>query len=264
MSTRISKRRRPGLIKKQSSAPTLKELTDVEDELDKAPHRFVKNGPLSKNGSDAEKFRAFQRCIGLLDLKLQSFTNAIRQLGSSVGLLDATTHIQDRLPKLLRLFQDNASKLFDTGIAPHNTDVQANLFDRNPRRSDSWKQTRKGSKAPNPRLLNVSCFPDQLESLAKELLMFIDRLNDVPEFVDEAVHTTHGPVIEVFKAFAGDLRYRADCLSEFGEKLHNAAITRHINELTEDFGSYADHVGVPAIRYSQERTATHLQNLSTV
>ncbi|KAH7322145.1 hypothetical protein B0J17DRAFT_772855 [Rhizoctonia solani] len=274
MSMRIGKRR-PALLRRQSSVRiSLGEFSDPEDEEnEKAENGFIRDMPFSKNGADAEKFRAFQRCISLLDLKLQSFANAIRQLGSSVGLLNATAHIQDRLPRIFRLFQENASKLFDIGVVLHSSSTQANAPNRT-RRSDSWHQTRRALKSSSLQSLNINSLPNQMEALATDLFVFIDRLNDVPEFVDEAVHTTHEPVIEAFKAFAGDLRYRADCLSDFGHQLNDVAITRHINELTEDLCSYADRargaldgfieVGVPAIRYSQERTATHLQNLSTV
>ncbi|CAE6402885.1 unnamed protein product [Rhizoctonia solani] len=234
----------------------------------------TKDVPLSMNRGDTERFRAFQRSIGLLDLKLQSFANAIRQLGSSVGLLDSTTCIQERLPQILRLFRENASRLFKTGVVMQDPDAQAHTSQRYERRSDSWRETRRQSLALSAGSLNTNTFPSQLKSLATDLITFVDRLNDVPEFVDTAVHTTHGPVVESCRAFAGDLQYRADCLSEFEDKLDDIAVVRHINELTGDIGSQADHlmnalhgfieVGIPAILYSQERTATNLQNLSAV
>ncbi|QRW23272.1 WD40 repeat protein [Rhizoctonia solani] len=234
----------------------------------------TKDVPLSMNRGDTERFRAFQRSIGLLDLKLQSFANAIRQLGSSVGLLDSTTCIQERLPQILRLFRENASRLFKTGVVMQDPDAQAHTSQRYERRSDSWRETRRQSLALSAGSLNINTFPSQLKSLATDLITFVDRLNDVPEFVDTAVHTTHGPVVESCRAFAGDLQYRADCLSEFEDKLDDIAVVRHINELTGDIGSQADHlmnalhgfieVGIPAILYSQERTATNLQNLSAV
>ncbi|KAF8702941.1 negative gluconeogenesis, partial [Rhizoctonia solani] len=278
----------PGLLKRRSSVRTVSsEFGDVavggpEKISDDCQHRgclpiailVTKDVPLSMNRGDTERFRAFQRSIGLLDLKLQSFANAIRQLGSSVGLLDSTTCIQERLPQILRLFRENASRLFKTGVVMQDPDAQAHTSQRYERRSDSWRETRRQSLALSAGSLNINTFPSQLKSLATDLITFVDRLNDVPEFVDTAVHTTHGPVVESCRAFAGDLQYRADCLSEFEDKLDDIAVVRHINELTGDIGSQADHlmnalhgfieVGIPAILYSQERTATNLQNLSAV
>ncbi|CAE6438103.1 unnamed protein product [Rhizoctonia solani] len=213
---------------------------------------ICKGGPFSGSGADAERLRAFQESVGDLDIKLQRFANAIRWLGSSVGLLDATVHIQERLPQILDLFQDNASRLFDTGVAPYTPDVKVNPFKRYRRRSS---------------LLS------ELESLADALRMFVNRLEDVPEFIDEAVHTTHKLVFKAFQAFADDLSYHADCLSDFKDKISNIASVRHIHELTDDLSSQADHIsraldgfvqgGVPAIRYLQECMADRLQNLST-
>ncbi|KDN45838.1 hypothetical protein RSAG8_04671, partial [Rhizoctonia solani AG-8 WAC10335] len=236
-------------------------------------HKVCKGGPFSGSGADAERLRAFQESVGDLDLKLQRFANAIRWLGSSVGLLDATVHIQERLPQILDLFQDNASRLFDTGVAPYTPDVKVNPFKRYRRRSSLVGSVIRDSTISDPQTLHINQLPGKLKSLADALRMFVDRLNDVPEFVDKAVHTTHRPVNEAFQAFADDLTYCADCLSDFENKLSNIASVRHINELTDDLSSQVNHVsnalngfieeGVPAIRYFQERMADRLQNLST-
>ncbi|EUC66910.1 WD repeat protein, putative [Rhizoctonia solani AG-3 Rhs1AP] len=164
--------------------------------------------------------------------------------------------------------------LFDTGVTPYTMDVNANPFKRFRRRSSLGGPILRDSVASNSQVPSISQLPAELESLAGALYMFVNHLNDVPEFIDEAVHTTHRPVIKAFQAFADDLSYRADCLSEFKDKLVNVAFARHINELTDDLSTPAAHVssaldgfievGIPAIRYYQERMADRLQNLSTV
>lgn len=58
-------------------------------------------------------FRAFDRNAHNLDHKLQSFANAVRQLGSSVGLLNATYHLRGALIQIQFLFQDNVNCLLE-------------------------------------------------------------------------------------------------------------------------------------------------------
>lgn len=50
--------------------------------------------------------------------------------------------------------------------------------------------------------------PEELQLLAQDLNTFLECLNQIPEFTDEAVNTS---VI----SFQGDLRYWASCLKEF-------------------------------------------------
>ncbi|CAE6541224.1 unnamed protein product [Rhizoctonia solani] len=113
----------------------------------------------------------------------------------------------------------------------------------------------------------IENLPNELQLLAGNLKTLLDRLNEVPEFTDEAVNS---PI----KAFQDDLQYRFSCLREFEEQLKVLAVARYINDLTEDLGSHMDNmknslnifidVGVPTIRFYQTHAATGLQNLSTV
>ncbi|QRW04770.1 BRCA1 carboxy-terminus (BRCT) domain protein [Ceratobasidium sp. AG-Ba] len=65
-------------------------------------------------------------------------------------------------------------------------------------------------------------------------------------------------------------KYRASCLRDFQGQLKTPAIAKYINDFTEDIGEHMDTMKdsldtfLVAIRASQERTVTGLQNLSTV
>ncbi|CAE6417437.1 unnamed protein product [Rhizoctonia solani] len=250
----------------------LKEEAETEKRQDIYP--MIEDDRTYSNTEGIEKFRAFDECISLLMLKLDTFANAVRQLASSAGILNATNHLRWRLPRIQRLFQDNASGLFD--IIPRATDGAAGSSNAHRHRTASKRRNTGESMRRDPQPTEINTFPDELELLAKDLEAFVHHLIDVPEFTDESVHTTHEAVNVSAIAFAKDLRYRASCLKEFEDRLleNDPVISSHINEFTEDLVSHAVcvrdalnafiEVGVPAIRYSQQRMATSLQNLSTV
>jgi hypothetical protein len=52
-------------------------------------------------------FNAFNSHVSTLDHQLQGFANAIRQLGSSVGLLNATYYLRGSLIQIEYLFREN-------------------------------------------------------------------------------------------------------------------------------------------------------------
>ncbi|KAG8788488.1 hypothetical protein FRC12_014529 [Ceratobasidium sp. 428] len=246
------------------------ELTQLRDE-EQEREKEINYGPTADERSTSEiegveRFRLFDERIHRLDLKLQSFTNAVRQLGSSVGLLNAAYHLRARLTQIQYLFRENAAEQFDDvahglnhGTKPYSSRRRAKA-----RKSKLMAHLARPNK---PWTSEIEDLPVEMEFLAKDLHEFLDRLNDVPEFTDEAVNAA-------IMAFEDDLKYRASCLREFGGQLRFVAVAKYINDLSEDLGEHMDRmkdsldnfidVGVPTIRFSQKHTATGLQNLSTV
>jgi len=246
------------------------ELTELRDE-EQEREKDVNYGPtaderLSSEIEGVERFRVFDERIHKLDLKLQSFTNAVRQLGSSVGLLNAAYHLRARLTQIQYLFRENAAEQFDD--VTHGPNLGTKPYSS--RRRAKARRSRNPSHMTRPTKLwtsEIEELPAEMEALAKDLHEFLDRLNDIPEFTDEAVNAS-------IMAFEGDLKYRASCLREFEGQLKFVAVAKYINDLSEDLGEHMDRmkdsldtfvdVGVPTIRFSQKHTATGLQNLSTV
>ncbi|QRV90650.1 hypothetical protein RhiJN_18668 [Ceratobasidium sp. AG-Ba] len=244
------------------------ELTALRDE-EQEKEKEVNYGPTvdERNTSDhegVERFRMFDERIHKLDLKLQAFTNAVRQLGSSVGLLNAAYHLRARLTQIQYLFRENAAEQFDD--VTHGPNLGTKPYSA--RRRAKVRRSRDPMVRP-VRLWtdDIEELPTEMEGLARDLREFLDRLNDVPEFTDEAVNAS-------IVAFEDDLKYRASCLREFENQLRFVAVAKYINDLSEDLGEHMDRmqdslqtfidVGVPTIRFSQKHTATGLQNLSTV
>ena len=141
-------------------------------------------------------------------IQLRNFSNAARQLGSSVGILSSAFHLRERLSQISYLFHENAADLFPRKISrqqkeslAHTKNVQV-----------PHRRSRRKSKAP-PHVrrpivfdkLDPEEFPTQIGKLATDVITFLHCLNEFPEFTDEAVNAS-------IIAFEGDLKV---CLRRF-------------------------------------------------
>ncbi|KAH9073045.1 hypothetical protein EDB83DRAFT_2313141 [Lactarius deliciosus] len=218
----------------------------------------------------AESFDLFQRRVNNLDKELRNFSNAARQLGSSVGIMSSAFHLRERLAQIAWLFRENAADLFPRKVSHQSTTESAVKPDVIPRRK------RARSKAPphvrRPLVLeklDPEDFPHQLGLFARDVITFLHCLNEFPEFTDEALNAS-------IVAFEGDLKYWASCLKVYeGEPLHtlyravltltqaNSEIGEHIESITSSLSVFIE-IGVPTIRFAQNHGATNLLNLSTV
>ncbi|KAF8524312.1 WD40 repeat-like protein [Hysterangium stoloniferum] len=253
-------------------------LFDEEPELPSVDDQVQAKG--------AEVFNRFQRKG--LDKELQNFANAVRQLGSSVGLLSSSFHLRQRLAQILFLFRENAADLFprkvkrDEQREMHSMHVVRDRIQANKSRRKRQKLPPNVSRPSVPDDLKRENFTDQLEFLALDITTFLECLNEFPEFTDEAVNAS-------ILAFEGDLKYWASCLRDFEGQLRFPAVERyihgeyrdedgvfwlsttdlsvgvgnHIESITSTIGVFVE-VGVPTIRFAQKHTASNLLNLSTV
>jgi hypothetical protein len=116
-----------------------------------------------------------------------NFSNAARQLASSVGILSSAFRLRERLAQILFLFRENAADLFPRKV-PRQPRADALV---NPTRR---RKTRK--PPPNVRRpivdesLDPESFPEQLSSFAADVTTFLRCLNEFPEFTDEAVNAS--------------------------------------------------------------------------
>lgn len=142
------------------------------------------------------------RCgiIQLSLLQLRNFSNAARQLGSSVAILSSAFHLRERLAQIAWLFRENAADLFPRKVSHQSSEPAV--------KPDVPRRKRARSKAPphvrRPLVLeklDPEDFPDQLELFARDVITFLHCLNEFPEFTDEALNAS-------ILAFEGDLKVR--------------------------------------------------------
>ena len=130
--------------------------------------------------------------------KLRNFSNAARQLGSSVGILSSAYHLRERVAHVLYLFHENAADLFPRKV--HHQDISTQAGNRPLR----MRRTR-SKPPPNVRTpmvtadLDPESFPDQMDQFAEDITIFLECLNEFPEFADEAVNAS-------ILTFQGDLK----------------------------------------------------------
>ncbi|KAG8788489.1 hypothetical protein FRC12_014530, partial [Ceratobasidium sp. 428] len=269
--------------RKQTILALLSELTDLRDEenLEKETKDPGISADATQDVNSREgvaTFRAFDNNARSLDRQLQGFANSVRQLGSSVGLMNATYHLREALIQIEYFFRENAADLF-TEIRRGNAEIaRATKQNEYSEGSDTDSLLKKRRILDKDRIHtgmrphvkpvgDFELFPSEMEKLSERIGVFVDRLNDIPEFTDELVNAT-------FMSFASDLRYRASCLGEFKGQLKTIAVQRYINDLSVDIGMHMEsmkdalntfsEVGIPTIRHAQNHTANGLQYLSTV
>lgn len=149
------------------------------------------------------------RRVRQVDEQLLSFGNAVRPLGSSVGLISSAYYLRARLQQILHLFRENASDIFPDKVKKEAVEPMRPLSSR--KRSKSRDPRRAPNRQIRPSLPLISDleeFPHQFELLAMDLVSFLHFLHDIPEFTDESLTAS------VF-SFQGDLKYWASCLKEF-------------------------------------------------
>ncbi|KAG8919921.1 hypothetical protein FRC00_010734 [Tulasnella sp. 408] len=212
----------------------------------------------------AALFNQFHKRVRQVDEQLLTFGNAVRPLGSSVGLISSSYNLRARLQQVLHLFRENASEAFPNKIKKEPAEPLQPLSSRK-------KRAKLRRAELQPRLGQMTSdlekFPEEFEHLARDLVTFLHFLHDIPEFRDESLNAS-------VLSFEGDLKYWASCLREFEGQFGFPAIKRYVNDLTREMDEHMEAIrdalklfvveGVTTIRTAQNHTQNGLQNLSTV
>jgi WD repeat-containing protein 26 len=196
-------------------------------------------------------FNHFDKRIGQVDTELQNFANAVRPLGSSVGLISSAYHLRARLQQVLFLFRENAANTFKEKVSSDRPEPIKPFSSRKKSKKRRLRATHHTLRPRAPLESDLEKFPEQFELLAKDLLSFLHFLHDIPEFTDEGLNS-------VVLALEADLKYWASCLKEFegttssfcnptfgslslGQfKFH--AVGRYINNLTKEMDGHLEEI----------------------
>ncbi|KDQ09097.1 hypothetical protein BOTBODRAFT_535641 [Botryobasidium botryosum FD-172 SS1] len=260
--------------RRQTLLSLLDELEQLKDEMDGGygadckleRETNVQNGATINahfQTEGAQIFFLFDHRLRALDHELQNFINAVRQLGSSVGLLSSACRLRERLERIIHLFRDNAVELFPNHVKKHGSEaLKPSINYRGEIAADRASKYHRLPTSSNPEAL-----PEELDLLAKDLNTFLDHLNEIPEFTEEVVNASA-------LVFQGNLKYRASCLREYSGQFCYPAVRRYVNDLSVEMGEDMECItralvgfietGVPTIRFAQSHASEVLQNLSTM
>ena len=128
------------------------------------------------------------RQVNALDKKLQEFRSAVRQLGSSIGLLSSSYWLRQRLSVVLRLFRENAESLFPKYIRPKPEPLDAS--------TPSKLRKAGGPKVALLRRPTISAeydaedLPKEMSLLARDVMSFLHQLEAFPEFYKGTVNAS--------------------------------------------------------------------------
>ncbi|KAJ7598512.1 hypothetical protein C8J56DRAFT_168138 [Mycena floridula] len=219
-----------------------------------------------------ETFNKFKTKVHALDKELSAFSNSIRQLGSSAGVLSATYNLREGMARVLHLYRENAADLFPRKVArntPEDIQRRRMMTTRNKIFAGAVTHSR-GDEKVDPERFPLD-FPTQFSNLAKNVTAFRFCLNEFPELTDDAVLLTINSSILSFEA---DLLYWVSCLEQYRGQFHYPSVKRYLHDLSSDLGVQLDNltstismfieVAVPAIHFAQRHGSKNLQNLSTV
>ncbi|KIP12841.1 hypothetical protein PHLGIDRAFT_32714 [Phlebiopsis gigantea 11061_1 CR5-6] len=211
-----------------------------------------------------------------------------RQLGSSVGILTASSRLRERLGRVLFLFRENAEDLFPQLKAKrkkgevavfrrlnkrtyHRAQAAGNVRGTEPRANDSPTQERRllgfpvadGQGHSGP--VNRKHLPLEMQAFSLDIATLLECFSQYPDFVDEIPDQSLGK----------ELTDWAQSLNDFEDDFSAHAVQKFIYDSMVDVGSRLDliatkfiptfmEIGIPTVRFSQKHATTNFQNLSTV
>ncbi|KAI0699395.1 hypothetical protein BC835DRAFT_1412586 [Cytidiella melzeri] len=204
------------------------------------------------------------RQVGELDKQLRKLCNKARMLGSSAGILSASTHLRDRLGRVLDLFRQNAMNLYPEEIQAH--------MNAHPSPVKTMRRWRTKNFLDYKMQVQSPAIPEKPDNLALEFRMFskdvmtlFDCFSQFPEFVEELPDWS----------LAEDLHVWANSLDNFEHEFATLAVQKYLYDSMADIGvhlaSLAKHfiptftkIGIPTVRASQDHITSNLENQTVV
>ncbi|KAI0699396.1 WD40-repeat-containing domain protein [Cytidiella melzeri] len=206
-----------------------------------------------------EIYIEFEGRVIELDRQLHKLCNKARILGSSAGILSASTHLYDRLGRVLDLFRQNAMNLYPKEIKAH---VKADTTSIKTTWRKKYVQLASKTQVQSP------AKPDSLvlefQMFSKEVVILFDCFTQFPEFAELPDCS-----------LADDLRVWANSLDDFEHEFSTLAVQKYLYDSMADIGerleSLAKHfiptfteIGIPTARASQDHITSKTENLTVV
>lgn len=129
-------------------------------------------------------------------MQLRKLCKEARLLGSAAGILSASTHLRERLSRVLHLFCQNAKNLYPEEIQAYiNSRYHPTKSLRRPRHKHPIRSRLQKFTSPEPR--EPEDIVMELRMFSRDVTTLIRCFNQVPEFVQELPDRTISVELEV-------------------------------------------------------------------
>jgi len=176
-----------------------------------------------------QMFNKFKGQIIELDRELRNFSNASRQLGSSVDIIASSFQLRKHLARILYVFRENAADLFPRTVIRQDFETLVNL-----RKRRSKRQVQRSGSSHRP----GAPIADQLRMFSGDVATFMKDLSEFPEFTDEAVNQSAASVA----CLEHDLRYWASCLKAYQGQMQDPPVKKYLHDLASEIGVQLESV----------------------
>lgn len=176
-----------------------------------------------------QMFNKFKGQIIELDRELRNFSNASRQLGSSVDIIASSFQLRKHLAQILYVFRENAADLFPRTVIRQDFETLVNL-----RKRRSKRQVQRSGSSYRP----GAPIADQLRMFSGDVATFMKDLSEFPEFTDEAVNQSAASVA----CLEHDLRYWASCLKAYQGQMQDPPVKKYLHDLASEIGVQLESV----------------------
>ncbi|KAI0773346.1 hypothetical protein BC629DRAFT_1595119 [Irpex lacteus] len=248
---------------KRSSSVSSRDSSFYATSIDGSkPKKKVLDSQQPKAG--VERYKTFEKQVAELDKELRKLCNKARKLGSSAGILAASTRLRERLGRVLHLFRYNAKNLYPEEIQAH--------IDKHPAPLKPIRHWKSKNFLDRKTHGQVSASTEKYENLAlefrwfsRDIMTLFECFTQFPQFVEELPDWS----------LAQELQVWAHSLDNFEHEFATLAVQKYLYDSMADIGTHMEalatrfiptftKLGIPAVRASQDRGTANMENLTIV
>ncbi|KAI0804617.1 hypothetical protein BC629DRAFT_1590861 [Irpex lacteus] len=201
-----------------------------------------------------------------LNEKLRDLCNKARKLGSSAGILAASTRLRERLNRVLHAFQNNARSLYPQKIGAHILRVPSPLEPIHGGDADESlgysKHMRSNTKS-DPKMLSKA-LAEEFRLFSEDVTNLLDCFRQFPQFVDELPDPSIALNLEEFAALFEKYEEDSDPLALEQFLDHTMGdMGDHLESLSRHFAPFTT-IGISTVKASQDHGKSNLENQTVV
>ncbi|KAI0736393.1 hypothetical protein BC629DRAFT_1600734 [Irpex lacteus] len=213
----------------------------------------------------ADIYKKFEQQVGELDKELRKLSNKARKLGSSAGILSASTRLRERLGRVLHLFRQNARDLYTEEIQAHMVAHPAPLKPVRRWKAKNFLDRTKHTQMSPSTDTKYENLALEFRLFSRDVMTLFDCFSQFPQFVEELPDWS----------LAEDLQIWANSLDNFEHEFATLAVQKYLYDSMADIGNHMEalatrfiptftKLGIPAVRASQDRGTENLENQTIV